>query len=302
MSIGNGAASLSSKDSPSSKSKGNATYKYQDYANFDDGLAESRAHEVDHTTIDLRITGQPIRHHRFPFKLHVILSQEQFGDIITWMPHGRAWIVLDPTRLEREVLPLCFDSPNYSSFNRIVNAWSFRRITSGPDQGAYYHEMFLRGMPHLHQYMRRLPRKGKKLPMEPGDEPNFYAMPPSNPPAKKKAPPKEPATSIRRPPAQSTQRSVLSPGSIGLPAPSYLQDGLSPQLAQLMGLRALTSTPPQHGIEALLQSVLLNQSAVGLRSFPPLDTGLGSSMRLPGLTGLIPSQIEELLRLRMKGL
>eukprot|EP00549_Striatella_unipunctata_P019583 CAMPEP_0118709610 /NCGR_PEP_ID=MMETSP0800-20121206/22764_1 /TAXON_ID=210618 ORGANISM="Striatella unipunctata, Strain CCMP2910" /NCGR_SAMPLE_ID=MMETSP0800 /ASSEMBLY_ACC=CAM_ASM_000638 /LENGTH=352 /DNA_ID=CAMNT_0006613385 /DNA_START=70 /DNA_END=1128 /DNA_ORIENTATION=+ len=162
------------------------TYKYQDCSHMNDPLKGSHLAVTDIFPIDLRVRGHKqhnVRYHRLPLKLHIILSQEHFSDIICWMPHGRAWRILDTNRLEKEVLPLCFDSANYNSFNRIINAWCFRRITSGPDQGAYYHEMFLRGMPHLHQNMRRLPRNGKKIPMNPKDEPNFYLMPPSNAPA-----------------------------------------------------------------------------------------------------------------------
>jgi hypothetical protein len=38
-------------------------------------------------------------------------------------------------------MPLFFEYSNYHSFNRLVNAWSFRRISSGPDRGSYYHEV-----------------------------------------------------------------------------------------------------------------------------------------------------------------
>lgn len=90
---------------------------------------------------------------------------------------------------ESLVMPLFFEYSNYHSFNRLVNAWSFRRISSGPDRGSYYHELFLRGKPHLQKYMRRLPKTHKKLPMKKKDEPDFYALDKSNPlPAVEDAP------------------------------------------------------------------------------------------------------------------
>ena len=92
------------------------------------------------------------------------------------MPHGRSWKVLKPNLFESMVMPLFFEYSNYHSFNRLVNAWSFRRISSGPDRGSYYHELFLRGKPHLQKYMRRLPKTHKKLPMKKEDEPDFYKM------------------------------------------------------------------------------------------------------------------------------
>ena len=46
---------------------------------------------------------------------------------------------------------------------------------------SYYHELFLRGKPHLQKYMRRLPKTHKKLPMKKQDEPDFYRLDQSNP-------------------------------------------------------------------------------------------------------------------------
>lgn len=42
-------------------------------------------------------------------------------------------------------------------------------------------QLFLRGMPHLQKYMRRLPKTHKKLPMCKKDEPDFYALNKTNP-------------------------------------------------------------------------------------------------------------------------
>jgi hypothetical protein len=82
-----------------------------------------------------------IRVQKFPVKLYAILAQREFNDIIAWMPHGRAWKVLKPSMFESMVMPLFFEYSNYHSFNRLVNAWSFRRVSSGSDRGAYYHEV-----------------------------------------------------------------------------------------------------------------------------------------------------------------
>ena len=74
-------------------------------------------------------------------------------------------------------MPLYFDHCNYHSFNRLVNAWSFRRMSAGPDKGSYYHELFLRGRPNLNRLMRRLPKSHKKSPLDKKNEPDFYSMP-----------------------------------------------------------------------------------------------------------------------------
>jgi hypothetical protein len=110
-----------------------------------------------------------VRSQRFPVKLYALLAQPQLSHIITWMPHGRSWKVLQPKLFETTILPgecvkletgnkchttahntfiivesiwkVFFESDNYHSFIRVINAWSFRRKSSGPDRGSYFHEV-----------------------------------------------------------------------------------------------------------------------------------------------------------------
>lgn len=118
----------------------NTLYKYRDFGQVqedDDDVAE-----IPPPTPSSRgSTESSIRVQKFPVKLYAILAQKEFHDIICWMPHGRSWKVLKPTMFESLVMPLFFEYSNYHSFNRLVNAWSFRRISSGPDRGSYYHEV-----------------------------------------------------------------------------------------------------------------------------------------------------------------
>jgi hypothetical protein len=117
-------------------------YKYRDFSN----VAED-----DDDTIEIPAqmpssrgsSESSIRVQKFPTKLYTILAQKEFHDIISWMPHGRSWKVLKPSIFETLVMPLFFEYSNYHSFNRLVNAWSFRRASSGPDRGSYYHEVSL---------------------------------------------------------------------------------------------------------------------------------------------------------------
>ncbi|CAB9503533.1 shock factor protein 4 [Seminavis robusta] len=119
----------------------------------------------------------------FPVKLHMILSNPEFQDIIAWLPHGRSWRILQQKAFEERVIPLYFRHGRYSSFARQVNGWGFKRITHGSDYNSYYHELFLRGMPHLCDKMRRLTTKdlSKKKKMEDGPTPDFYALSRDNP-------------------------------------------------------------------------------------------------------------------------
>lgn len=73
-----------------------------------------------------------------------------------------------------------FKQTKLTSFQRQLNLYGFRRITQGPDAGAYYHEMFLKGRPGLSQRMARQKVKGTghKQPADAQTEPNFYQMSP----------------------------------------------------------------------------------------------------------------------------
>jgi len=92
----------------------------------------------------------------FPFILMEILSREDISDIISWCPHGRAWLVHKPDTFAEDILSQHFRHSKFNSFMRQVNGWGFQRIHYGKDQNAYYHEKFLHGWPHyLVKEMRR---------------------------------------------------------------------------------------------------------------------------------------------------
>ena len=112
----------------------------------------------------------------FPVKMHAILSRSDLSDIVCWLPHGRAWRVLKPREFEVKVIPTYFEHNKFSSFIRQANGWGFRRITAkGPDRNAYYHEQFLRGLPHLCKIMQR-PAPNEKPISDPNTEPDFYKI------------------------------------------------------------------------------------------------------------------------------
>ncbi len=123
----------------------------------------------------------------FPGKLLEVLERTDLAEIIEWMSHGRAFLVKQPKTFASQVLPRYFKQTKYLSFTRQLNLWGFKRITRGKDMGAYYHELFLRGRPHLAMRMKRQKIKGTgmKLTPDPDREPNFYNDYPMLPPLKK---------------------------------------------------------------------------------------------------------------------
>ena len=62
----------------------------------------------------------------FPVKLHMILSNPEFQDIIAWLPHGRSWRILQQKAFEERVIPLYFRHGRYSSFARQVRLDNWR--------------------------------------------------------------------------------------------------------------------------------------------------------------------------------
>ncbi len=116
----------------------------------------------------------------FPEKLMEMLDAESVANpaIVSWLPHGRAFIVRKPKLFTSEIMHNYFRQSKLTSFQRQLNLYGFRRITQGVDAGAYYHELFLRGRPNLCMRMNRQKVKGTghKQPTDVSSEPNFYAM------------------------------------------------------------------------------------------------------------------------------
>ena len=123
----------------------------------------------------------------FPERLHAMLrdaEKEGKQDIISFYSHGRAFGVHDPKRFLEEIMPKYFKISKWQSFARQLNLYGFIRITSGPDAGGYYHELFLKGRPAFAYHMRRVgvphgaDRRKMKSKQEATVDPDFYSMAP----------------------------------------------------------------------------------------------------------------------------
>ena len=104
-----------------------------------DALNEKATMESNHS-----IPTSSTKSNSFPSKLHKILSNPMFFHIISWLPHGRSWRIVQPELFEQKVIPLYYRHRNLASFMRQVNGWGFHRISQGPDRGSYHHEVRLR--------------------------------------------------------------------------------------------------------------------------------------------------------------
>jgi len=114
----------------------------------------------------------------FPYKVHCMLSEN--NPSIQWLPHGRAFQVIDADTFVETVLTRTCRQTKWESFRRQLNLYGFGRITRGPDAGSIYHELFLRYHPELCLYMQRVgvgsAVKGEKVTAY--MEPNLHDFPP----------------------------------------------------------------------------------------------------------------------------
>eukprot|EP00586_Coscinodiscus_wailesii_P001121 CAMPEP_0172484732 /NCGR_PEP_ID=MMETSP1066-20121228/12304_1 /TAXON_ID=671091 /ORGANISM="Coscinodiscus wailesii, Strain CCMP2513" /LENGTH=157 /DNA_ID=CAMNT_0013249433 /DNA_START=171 /DNA_END=644 /DNA_ORIENTATION=+ len=118
----------------------------------------------------------------FPQRLFVILDEEEAvqkpNPVISWLPHGRAFMINDPNAFTETIMPNYFSNiKKLSAFRRQLNINGFRQLTKGADSGAYYHELFLQGRFHLSRGITKVKNKNKPK-FDASSEPNFYKMPP----------------------------------------------------------------------------------------------------------------------------
>lgn len=92
----------------------------------------SRSHDGKKATTD---TKEAL----FQYKLYEILQCEDFKEILTWLPHGRSWKIIDSEALAKSVLPKYFRHSKYSSFKRQMSGWGFRRGIKVNEYNEYNH-------------------------------------------------------------------------------------------------------------------------------------------------------------------
>ena len=84
------------------------------------------------------IGGAPGKDPSFPVKLHRILSNPDFCEVIIWLPHDSSWRVLKPKLFEERVIPLYFRHAKYARFMRQVRQGASSSDNDMPSQGPIY--------------------------------------------------------------------------------------------------------------------------------------------------------------------
>jgi hypothetical protein len=193
-------SSLNNDSPPLSSSPPNKRFAYvtkEEDADDDEETDDENNDQGDEGADDADEDGNNAALHRnnggfqvsFPLKLQRMLDkleserQKTDSNIISWLSHGRAFLVYNPEAFVEQLMPIYFNQTKYSSFQRQLHMYNFQRITAGRDKGAYHHAHFQRGRPHLCARMirTRVNGKGCRKPGNPNNEPNLYSLEPLSP-------------------------------------------------------------------------------------------------------------------------
>jgi len=99
------------------------------------------------------------RHESFPQRLYRIIEEAADNgqdDIIRFSNDGLAVHILRPAVFAQDIIPLYFRHNKMSSFKRMLRMYGFVRVSEGPNNGAYAHDLFRRGHPELCERILRL--------------------------------------------------------------------------------------------------------------------------------------------------
>jgi hypothetical protein len=98
-----------------------------------------------------------------------VLSKKEFTGIITWMPSGKSFNIINSKRFTAEILPEYFKTAKYSSFTRKLHRWGFVRHYRGDDAGAFFHKDFHQGrfdmVEQMTCYKQEPPKQTMALPV-----------------------------------------------------------------------------------------------------------------------------------------
>lgn len=90
----------------------------------------------------------------FADKLYGILADKKLSPIITWLPSGKSFCIMDKTQFTNVVLPIYFKESKFESFSRRLKRWGFKKAYSaGQKVVVITHDLFQKDRPDLCKMM-----------------------------------------------------------------------------------------------------------------------------------------------------
>ena len=215
-----------------------------------------------------------------------VLSDKKNAHIITWMPSGKSFNILQPKAFVADILPNHFKTAKYSSFTRKLHRWGFLRHYRGEEAGAFYHKDFQRGRLDLVEQMTchkaESPKSTpvitkaiaeKKALVKPAPLRAPAVIVDKAQPARVAAPPVTPKTikvSVLKVPTSLTTPSVRTPVVTTPSLPVNVTAGLPPMAPQLTSPAGISSDRLNAAIELEVNRRLkerINAVALQRRAF-----------------------------------
>ena len=112
---------------------------------------------------DIGMTDGALLHKKKPFPVILMrmVNDESINHVITFLPHGQSFVILDREKLMSDVLPVYFPgttSKVFASFSRKLNRWGFK-LDRG---GAHFHPLFQRDSPENCREIHIKPKARKR--------------------------------------------------------------------------------------------------------------------------------------------
>ncbi len=112
-----------------------------------------------------------VSNNHFALKLHRLLSQPSYNDIMCWTPNGDAFCILNETLFVERIMSVHFQNAKFESFSRRLRRWGFKRIDVNGKipkihgMAIFQCEFFKKGQPELCEFIcdeRQLKNKRKR--------------------------------------------------------------------------------------------------------------------------------------------